>query len=182
MLWDAAQFYHKVCFPQMAKLESCVGTSAGRRTGQSVRWATWSEVEMLGRILLMTDFRSDSIGTGEDTVLDLTGQADTAKDALELEIDCFCLARKPLRLLSWIRSQESIGVLVAPFGYTEARLSLVITTCQVLVYGNLAKEKVMADVLKDKAKNCVIRNKFMVELINFGRAGESPTCTMILKF
>ena len=40
----------------MAKLESCVGTSAGRRTGQSVRWATWSEMEMLGRILLMTDF------------------------------------------------------------------------------------------------------------------------------
>jgi len=38
----------------------------------------------------------------------------------------------------------------------------VITTCQVLVSGNLARERVveMADVLKDMAKNCMTRYKF----------------------
>jgi len=38
-------------------------------------------------------------------------------------------------------------------------LSLVITTCQVLVSGNLARETVieMADVLRDMAKNCMTR-------------------------
>ncbi len=57
---------------------------------------------------------------------------------------------------------EILLALLATFDYNEASLSLVITTCEVLVSGNLAREAVieMADVLKDMAKNCMTRYKF----------------------
>ena len=115
------------------------------------------------------DFSSDSIGTGEETDFDLTGQADAAKDALELDSFLLPLSLSALTIFSSPRGGEDrqeatqaarqvkvlelLLALLATFDYNEASLSLVITTCQVLVSGNLARETVieMADVLKDMA-------------------------------
>ena len=80
--------YSKVieCASLMAKLEWCVGDKVVRNGNASNGSASKDPFDEFD------DFSSDSIGTGEETDFDLTGQADPAKDALELEIASSCLS------------------------------------------------------------------------------------------
>ena len=73
--------YSKVieCASLMAKLEWCVGDKVVRNGNASNGSASKDPFDEFD------DFSSDSIGTGEETDFDLTGQADPAKDALELD-------------------------------------------------------------------------------------------------
>ena len=165
--------YSKVieCASLMAKLEWCVSDNcrekdnATSQVGKVVRNGNASNGSARKDPFDdFDDFSNDSIGTGEETDFDLTGQADPAKDALELEIASSCLSaltifssprdgedRKEDTQAAWqVKVLELLLALLATFDYNEASLSLVITTCQVLVSGNLARERVveMADVLK----------------------------------
>ena len=86
--------YSKVieCNSLMAKLEGCLGDicrekdNATSQVGKVIRNGNASNGSAREDPFDdFDDFSSDSIGTGEETDFDLTGQADPAKDALELD-------------------------------------------------------------------------------------------------
>ena len=83
--------YSKVieCASLMAKLEWCVSDNCREKdsqVGKVVRNGNASNGSASKDPFDdFEDFSSDSIGTGEETDFDLTGQADAAKDALELD-------------------------------------------------------------------------------------------------
>ena len=77
--------YSKVieCASLMAKLEWCVGDICREKVVRNGNASNGSASK--DPFDDFDDFSSDSIGTGEETDFDLTGQADAAKDALELD-------------------------------------------------------------------------------------------------